>query len=452
MLRSLVIIAVACSGVATATAQPTVPRARNNHVVVSHQPATPKPIIGPARAPVTIEFFCRVADRYTSKRIYDRLMQLHRRHPTRLRIVFHLVGYGKRYLAKAALAAHSVGKFKAFMDAVWNVGRRFRKRHLEGLVRRLGIDLNRVERFLADKTIDRQLVRNSHLQHMRGVTSSRTGYMSFNGIAGRNRNFRYAAIAVYENLYDLAYARAKRTMQRGVGLDKLHGYLVREAERTRPPVPIVLGRTDNGPYRSARFPRAFRGRVDHNGPHSRGPSNARVVIVFACSLATANCANTWRSLRYAADQYPKQVRIVFKHLYHRNMSRQRHAPLLHQASMCAKDQGAFWKFAEAALTSRRSMYWRRPRVIRMMMSWARKFGLNERRFLDCVNSERYRARVGNEVAALKAIGFRYTPSVLIGGLLYEGYMRWSVIAALIREQLRPGVLERMWPSIPAIAD
>ena len=143
MTRTLTIIAIVCSLGTAASARPEPePRlkARNNHVIIEHQTSASVPTIGPPLAPVTIEFFCRVADRYTSRRIYRKLMLLHKRHPTRLRIVFHLVGYGRRYLAKAALGAHLQGKFRAFMDAMWKLSYRFRQPDLEALVKRIGLD------------------------------------------------------------------------------------------------------------------------------------------------------------------------------------------------------------------------------------------------------------------------------------------------------------------------
>lgn len=457
---SVLIIAVGLAQLAQAeapgparTVTPDPPRIqpRTNHVTITHQTVAAVPSVGPALAPVTIEFFCRVADRHTSMRIYRRLMQLHKRHPTRLRIVFHLVGYGKRFLTKAALGAHAQGKFRTFLDAVWLLNHRFRQKGLKGLVERLGLAWAPIKRMVDDKRVDAVLTKNIQLQRDRRVTYSRTGYMSFNGVSGRNRNFRYASLAVYENMYDAAYARAKLAMARGVGLARLHATLVRSAELSRPPVAITTGRTDNGPYRSNR-PRTFRGKLDHSGPHSKGPTDARVVVVFACSFSTTNCASTWRSLRYAYNQFPGQVRIVFKHLYHQSLSRQRHAPLVHQGSMCADEQGAFWKFANSALSYRRTNYWRRGRVLKMMSTWVTRYGLDSGRFTSCVNSGRYARRVRAAVRTSKTAGFRFTPTIVVGGTVYEGYMRSNVIGALIREQLRPGILERMWPLGDQTAD
>ena len=83
--------------------------------------------------------------------------------------------------------------------------------------------------------------------------------------------------------------------------------------------------------------------------------------------------------------------------------------------------------------------------MKIMLSWVRRYGLSETRFSSCVKSGRYAKPIRDAVAAAIKAGFRFTPSIVIGGTVYEGYIGATVITALIREQLRPGLLERMWP-------
>ncbi len=416
---------------------------------VIHDPPGTMPVHGPRFAAVTAEFFCDPHN-YTSKRVYQRLMELAKRHPTRLRIVYHV--YSARYapfLAEAMAEAGAQGRFHEFAKLLLLRGSYTKQKHIPDLARAAGVDFSGIERAWKDKR---------HLAALRAVVAARTrrGFtiarrrVVFNGIEFSTRS-SYPNIDQYENAYDEAYARGKALMAQGIPLAALHARLLRDIDDARPLTVLRRGTVDGPSPRTRREteprPTLVRGRVSYTGPHTRGPENARVPIVLFCSLQSSLCGRLARLLETVRTKYyAKRVRVVFHHLFDDNDPGQPSARLAHEAAMCAHDQQGFWRFVDATFAhlARRSNAL--PLSIAELRNRAKGAGLDVSKFIVCLESGKNAKLVDKAVAASRAAGVTRTPSLIIGGRLYEGHRTQRDLLYLIREQLRTGLLERWAPS------
>ena|GEM_PF-4480444 len=271
---------------------------------------------------------------------------------------------------------------------------------------------------------------------------------------------RYMNVDQLENSYDEAYKRGRALLGRGVPLSKLYERTIAEVDRKKPPLKIGRGYIDNAPRswtsKTKSALRPLHGKIDLSGPHVLGRKQAPVTVAIFCSFnGSSYCANTKvQIIDYLTKTYPKKVRIVFKHLFYdqyRGTSsyyrrRWKSPRLLHEASMCAQEQGAFWRFVD--LIYRRYRYTFRYRIAKKndFERFAKQLQLDAAKFVRCATSRKYKKYIETRVEEARKANVVNTPSFIIGGELYEGSKTPHEILYLIRQELAPGWLRSHWPN------
>lgn len=142
-----------------------------------------------------------------------------------------------------------------------------------------------------------------------------------------------------------------------------------------------------------------------------GPADATVTILefgdFECPACRGFALQTLRPLR---EKYPDEVAIVYRHWplpYHR------FAIVSALAAECAHEQGRF-----------EPMHYRLYEVqdslgLKPMSEIAAEVGVSDiEQFVNCVESERYRATVETDGALPLTFGGVGTPTVVINGMFY----------------------------------
>lgn len=443
-------VAVVSSLAGTAAADAPKPfEKRPQTPTVVHDPPGTMPVHGPRFAPVTVEFFCDPHN-YSTKYAYRRLMDLAKRHPTRMRIVYRI--YASRYrtfLAEALLEARAQGRFHEFAKALLARGSYTRKNQIPDLARKAGVDPAGIERAWKDKRHVPAIDASRSIRTRRGITSSRR-MLVFNGLELASRSYN-PSLDIFENAYDEARTRANALLARGVQLADLHARLLRDVEDARPPVPLGHGTVD-GPRPHTRpkkppVPKLAQGKVAYRGVHMRGPEDARVPIVLFCSMQSIWCGRLVNQLESVRTKfYPKHVRIVFRHLFDENDPGQPSARLAHEASMCAHDQDGFWRFFDQTYGHLRRRSRAAPLSIGELKSRAQLSGLDVAKFVSCLEAGKHAKALDKAVAASRAAGITKTPSLVIGGRVYQGTRTQRDLLGLIRQQLRSGLLERWAPA------
>jgi protein-disulfide isomerase len=410
--------------------------------VVVHAPPGPMPIHGPRLAPVTIELFVNLDQHREARDIHRRLMTLAERHPRRLRVVYRLEAQrGRTRLAEAALEAFAQGVFPAFLEAVLDHGAPPGNDDLARIAGTVGMDWGRLEQAWNDQRYLPVLEDNYLYKKRRRVL--RVPELLFNGVSP-GKTVRTLGIDDLEALYDDAYEQARAALDRGVPLKDLHRHLIAAAAAAEPPQPILPGLVDGqrgGPEADPPEPRLVTGRIDYRGPHRAGPDDAPVVLVLYCNFKSKICRDFNDAIADIRSAYEGDVRFVFKHLFDETDPDQKGARLLHEASLCADAQGAFWRFYDLAYDRRARS---RPDEDDPV-ALAEAIGVDGNQFLACLSEGRYAERLELERRAGLDAGIRQTPSVVIGGRHYVGTKTFLELRALVEEELRPGLLERATP-------
>jgi protein-disulfide isomerase len=254
-----------------------------------------------------------------------------------------------------------------------------------------------------------------------------------------------------EEAYDAAHERAQLLLERGVDAHRVYDQLLLDIDLSRPPTHIVLGQVDGfitrrrQPLRKAR-PAPRLGAL-HEAGHRRGPDDARAVIHFFGSMQSKICAQQARNLEDVRKEFDGDLAIVFHDLYDPDDSGQPSAGLGHQLLRCAEEQGSYWEMWDQHY----NQLMMRPGHARHitqedMEAEARALAIDPARLVACMSDGRHERAVERDVAAARRAGVRLTPSIAIGGMLYEGSLSADSIRALVLDQLLPGVLEEWAPT------
>jgi len=82
------------------------------------------------------------------------------------------------------------------------------------------------------------------------------------------------------------------------------------------------------------------------------------------------------------------------------------APKAAEASHCAEEQGKFWEMHEALMANQD--------LLKDLSSYAKALKLNIRQFEDCLNMNKYRDAVNNDMELAKELGVTGVPGFIIG--------------------------------------
>jgi protein-disulfide isomerase len=167
--------------------------------------------------------------------------------------------------------------------------------------------------------------------------------------------------------------------------------------------------------------------VAPTGP-ARGPANAPVTIVEFGDLQCPYCARLKPSLAEVARRFPRDVRVVFRHLPLSGIHPQ--AQSLAEASVCAGAQGRFWEYHDAVYDRQGEIDDAFPRRL------AAELGLALPAFDACVASPTTRATVRADAQAAEALDLSGTPVLFVNGRYMSGAQSPDAIARAVRDELR----------------
>lgn len=429
---------------------------RPQQVLVQHRDAEPRPTLGPRHAPVTIDVFINFSARYDLS-VYQHLRTLSARHPTRLRVVFHILDdAGHKNLAEAAIGAHAQDRFFAFMDEL--VGHVTYQRlipkdadAIEDLCERAGVDYQRIA--VTDFT---RVFEESELFLRRRRVDKRSSFLklSINGVPSDLRSSEVTQ-ANLEQAYDRAYAEAKTKLDAGASVEDIYQLSLLEVDASIQPIRIAAGAVNGLP------PETMPGVIEHAplidprakvGGHRLGPDNARITIRLYCDFSTRYraCSDTYRQLELVREYFPGLVRVIFHHMFSESLDHDEIERLLavHTAAVCADRQGAFEAFYQRVYrmpplrTRRARVYDARTQFARML----EHLDVDHERLQACMDDPAVTERVLREVRAARDAGVTVSPTVVVGERVYPGSKTFEEVIRLIDIELMPGLLERLAPS------
>lgn len=161
-----------------------------------------------------------------------------------------------------------------------------------------------------------------------------------------------------------------------------------------------------------------------------GDPAATVVMIefsdFQCPFCKRHHQETFPELKSKYLDTGK-VKLVFKDFplpFHEN------AQGAAEAGQCAFEQGKFWEYQDKLFANQENL------DKKSLKQYAQELGLNQTQFDDCLDSEKYRQAVRNDIAAGQRVGIQGTPSFVINDTLVDGAYPFSVFESVIEEKLK----------------
>ncbi|MDD5043673.1 MAG: DsbA family protein [Patescibacteria group bacterium] len=159
-----------------------------------------------------------------------------------------------------------------------------------------------------------------------------------------------------------------------------------------------------------------------------GPDDAPITIVQFMDFRCPVCAEAFPVLRELSYLYKDKVKFIL-----------RDYPLKAEESLnfalagnCALEQKKFWPFHD-------KMFQYKDKItLENLSQYTEQAGLNKENFSACLNSERYKKEVYDDIADAQALGVKGTPTWFINGYKFEGAVPLEQFKEIIG-----GVLERM---------
>ena len=139
------------------------------------------------------------------------------------------------------------------------------------------------------------------------------------------------------------------------------------------------------------------------GP-SLGPPEAPLTIVEFSDFECPFCRKLQPVLRRVLMRWPKEVRLVYKHL---PLDRHRYAFGASKAAVCADKQGRFWEFHDALYRENQDLS---PQGV---ISIAQSLGMELEQFEGCLRDEATRLAVQSDRALARRAGVTGTPTLFI---------------------------------------
>jgi protein-disulfide isomerase len=174
-------------------------------------------------------------------------------------------------------------------------------------------------------------------------------------------------------------------------------------------------------------PAVFRAPIDLAGTPSRGPQDARVTIVEFSDFHCPFCRRVQPTLTQLLARYPKDVRLVYKHMPLDQLHPQ--ARRAAEASWCAQQQGRFWEYHDL-------LYAGGPDGSDATLTGiAARAGLDAAAYQQCMASGKAAEEVEKHVREGAKFGVEGTPGFFVNGRFINGAVPLEAFVQIVDEEL-----------------
>jgi protein-disulfide isomerase len=169
-----------------------------------------------------------------------------------------------------------------------------------------------------------------------------------------------------------------------------------------------------------------------------GSPDAKVLIIEFGDYQCPSCRQFWKDIepRLKKDYIDTgKVKLVFRDFP--LMQIHPEALMAANAVNCAGEQGKYWQFHDKVF---REQYNRGDDIIRMkaadLKKWAKEIGVDQAKFDQCLDSEKFKSEVLKDKADGDAAGVQGTPTFFINGRAMGGAQQYPEYKKLIDELLK----------------
>jgi protein-disulfide isomerase len=154
----------------------------------------------------------------------------------------------------------------------------------------------------------------------------------------------------------------------------------------------------------------------------RGAEDARVTIVEFSDFQCPYCGRVGPTLERLLEEYPDELRIVYKHL---PLSFHERALPAAKASVAAGEQGRFWEFHDALFENQKEL------TDEKFMEIAASLGLDTEQFQRDYQSVETATRVAQDMNEARRLGVTGTPGFFVNGRFLSGARPYESFEAMV---------------------
>lgn len=148
---------------------------------------------------------------------------------------------------------------------------------------------------------------------------------------------------------------------------------------------------------------------------ARGPETAKMTIVEYSDFQCPACQEASQELKKLQEQYPEDVRLVFRHF---PLSMHDKSSLAAQATEAAGLQGKFWEMHDVLFNTENWLFWT-PLALDDFKTWAGAqalaLGMDDKKFLADMAAPGQVNKIQKSIATALEMKLDFTPSIFIFG-------------------------------------
>ena len=341
-------------------------------------------IQGPVDAPVTIvefsEFQCPFC-----KKILPTSKQIKEEYGDKVRFVFkhNPLPFHKQAMpaSEAAMCAGEQGKFWEMHGVLFENQRALNDPDLEKYATDLGLDMGKWKACFTSGKFKEQILADQELAVK--VTARGTPNTFINGrkITGAK------PFEEFKEVIDEELKKAEAMIAKGTDKAALYDELIKDGKVFEPLEEKV-------------------NEFNLDGSPMKGKQTARIQIVEFSDFQCPFCSRITKPLEEAKEHYGDDLVVVFKHF---PLSFHKEALPAATASMCAMDQGKFWEYHDKLFQNQKAL------ADEQLKAYAGEIGLDQKKFDECLASDKHKAKIEEDMAEARRAGVRGTPTVYING-------------------------------------
>ncbi len=166
--------------------------------------------------------------------------------------------------------------------------------------------------------------------------------------------------------------------------------------------------------------------VDPRGP-SRGRADAPVTIVEFSDYQCPYCKRAETVVRAILERFPDDVRYVYRHFPLDSIHPE--ARGASEAAVCAEEQGRFWEYHDMLFEEAPAF------ASENLVAYAEKVGLDMDAFEKCLEEDRIKERVQQDLVAGRQAGVSGTPAFFVNGISLAGNRPLDDFVEVIEREL-----------------
>ena len=167
-------------------------------------------------------------------------------------------------------------------------------------------------------------------------------------------------------------------------------------------------------------------RIDVSAAPVKGNPSGRVTVIEFVDYECPHCKHAQALMRQVVEEYPKDVKMYFKHF---PLSSHANARLAAEGAVAAHKQGKFWQFNEKVWANSENLT---PAVLEKA---AKEVGLDVARWRTDIDSDAIKSQVQADKSEGNDLGVLATPSIYINGRKYEDPLEIASFRDWIDEEL-----------------